>query len=573
MKNIKALFIITFLSLFITSCSEKEFLEEIPKDDVYAENLYLTYDGFTMGLNAAYAWIRDEYSRMSSSSSVSELGDPSSIPITNQLIWTIGTDNAFNSNGHSAVRWANWPHQTYTDDSSLEVIFLWLYRVINSCNMILTRAENPDVDWQGGSPAVDEERKNYVKAQALFIRAWAYRHLTYTWGDVPLSLDEINGLTYKSDWERTPVAEIREQMEEDLVFACDHLDWKYDNPSLVNKAVAQHYLAELHLATGEYDLASAEASDIINNSGYALVTSRFGSNAGNPGNCFVDLFRSPLPGDGNTESLWVFLNTEPENVTTGYQEYNYMKNMYTSYYSKQSVVSSKDLTVFYQYNGGKGAGRASITNDALSWWEDGDIRFDEFSWRKYLIYPSETVQGQIDTIMVCDTFPEQSASFYASNNDYEHSEASMWPSPTKWDYVHPLDANASSSDQYNDQIYLRLAETYLVLAEAQLMDPAQGPDVAAITLNVLRSRANASLITGADVDIDFILDERSRELYSEEHRRHHLLRTGKFLERVRAHNMFARYTLADYNVLLPIPQKVIDANTGLVMINNPGYDN
>ena len=96
--------------------------------------------------------------------------------------------------------------------------------------------------------------------------------------------------------------------------------------------------------------------------------------------------------------------------------------------------------------------------------------------------------------MVCDTFPEQSASFYASNNDYEHSEASMWPSPTKWDYVHPLDANASSSDQYNNQIYLRLAETYLVLAEAQLMDPAQGPAVAAVTLNVLRSRQMPHLL-------------------------------------------------------------------------------
>lgn len=57
----------------------------------------------------------------------------------------------------------------------------------------------------------------------------------------------------------------------------------------------------------------------------------------------------------------------------------------------------------------------------------------------------------------------------------------------------------------------------------------------------------------------------------EEHRRYTLLRTGTWLERTRAHNPIAAATIADHNVLYPIPQAVIDANIGARMGQNPGY--
>ncbi len=82
---------------------------------------------------------------------------------------------------------------------------------------------------------------------------------------------------------------------------------------------------------------------------------------------------------------------------------------------------------------------------------------------------------------------------------------------------------------WTDQIYIRLADTYLLKAEAQMK--LGQPDAAATTINVIRARSNASPITGADVDIDFILDERSRELFIEEERRMTLLRTRKWYER------------------------------------------
>ena len=79
-------------------------------------------------------------------------------------------------------------------------------------------------------------------------------------------------------------------------------------------------------------------------------------------------------------------------------------------------------------------------------------------------------------------------------------------------------------------------------------------------------------ISGTDVTIDYILDERSRELVTEEHRRYALIRTGKLVERVQKFNDFAGPTIATSPALFPIPQSVIDANTGQKMLQNPGYN-
>src|SRR5690606_22123851 len=111
----------------------------------------------------------------------------------------------------------------------------------------------------------------------------------------------------------------------------------------------------------------------------------------------------------------------------------------------------------------------------------------------------------------------------------------------------------TSSPGYEDQVYVRLAETYLILAEAQFKNG--DADGAATTLNILRERSNASPIHGSDVDIDFILDERSRELLTEEHRKYTLVRNNKFIERTLAHNPTVN-NLTTRDRFLPVPQDV-----------------
>src|SRR5690606_15019361 len=129
--------------------------------------------------------------------------------------------------------------------------------------------------------------------------------------------------------------------------------------------------------------------------------------------------------------------------------------------------------------------------------------------------------------------------------------------------------NVFAVNAHNDIIYLRLAETYLLKAEAQiLLGDLTG---AAETINIIRRRAHASEISSEDVDIDFLLDERARELTLEEHRRYHLIRTGKWLERTRKYNKNGGQYITERDVLFPIPQSAIDANLTEEMPQNAGY--
>jgi hypothetical protein len=192
-------------------------------------------------------------------------------------------------------------------------------------------------------------------------------------------------------------------------------------------------------------------------------------------------------------------------------------------------------------------------------YEDQDDRGGIHSWWTYAVLnnPDRLPDGYA----VGDTFWLDWEGRDEMESDY------YWPSTAKWDYVNPADLGGSRS--YNDIIYLRLADTYLLLAEAQfkLNDAA----AAAETINILRRRANASEIGPGDVSIDFILDERSRELWSEEHRRYTLLRTGKWFERTQMYNKVAGPNISERDKLFPIPQDVIDANLTRAMEQNPGY--
>ncbi len=305
--------IIGIFLLLVTACNEEEFLTEKPEDNIYANNLFENYNGFVNAMNSVYSWVREERSRADN------------IPLTRSTCWNTGTDNAFMNNGHSRMTYLNWPTQIYTDQYIFENMFDWLYRIINTSNMVINRAEGENIDWMGGNDGENESNKNYIIAQARLIRAWAYRHLTYAWGDVPLSIEEIDGSNYRNDWERTPVAEIRAQMEKDLIFAKENLPLRDDNPGNVSGAVAIHYLAELYLALGEYNKAETIAKVLCNSSEYQLMTDRFGEQANEEGVSFMDLFINPLPSQGNKEVLWALLNTESENVAYGGEDNNYMK--------------------------------------------------------------------------------------------------------------------------------------------------------------------------------------------------------------------------------------------------------
>jgi hypothetical protein len=98
---------------------------------------------------------------------------------------------------------------------------------------------------------------------------------------------------------------------------------------------------------------------------------------------------------------------------------------------------------------------------------------------------------------------------------------------------------------------------------------------AAATVNILRTARNASPVTSGMMNIDFILDERVRELVGEENRRMTLMRTGKLVERAIKYNSISPINqmagISATNMLLPIPQTEINLNKDAVLEQNPGY--
>jgi hypothetical protein len=141
---------------------------------------------------------------------------------------------------------------------------------------------------------------------------------------------------------------------------------------------------------------------------------------------------------------------------------------------------------------------------------------------------------------------------------------------------------ASAQNSYRDQYMFRLADTYLLRAEAHL--GKNNRSAAAADINVVRARAQTSPTEASEVDIDYLLDERLRELYFEETRMLTLCRMGKLVERTRKYN--STYTglegrvyessgasMQDYHNLWPIPYSEIERNIDAVLEQNPGYTN
>lgn len=136
-------------------------------------------------------------------------------------------------------------------------------------------------------------------------------------------------------------------------------------------------------------------------------------------------------------------------------------------------------------------------------------------------------------------------------------------------------AGSDTSGNFVDTDFpmFRLADAYLIYAEAVLRGGGGSTATALGYINSLRTRANASTISASNLTLDFILDERARELAWEAHRRTDLIRFGKFTS--------ATYLwpfkggakngkgVEDYRTLYPIPSSDLIANPNLKQ--NTGY--
>lgn len=568
-KNAKFKYIIIVITTLSTvSCDETNFLKEEPLDFYSLENSYKNVTQFESALTDLYAKVREIHFGTTDD--------------TRHFILLTATDIA-KSARERTDQFSSYDVQLTPTNSAIRYTWNSWYKVISNSNTILSRLEESELT---------DEQKKTVESEARFFRAFAYRYLVYLYGGVPLVLEEIT--MPKIDFVRASKVEVLNQMVDDFTYAAYNLSSINEVvDGKVSNLVAYHYLAETYISLEKFDEAISAASVVINDTNTGLMTRRFGSRANEDpydkylkfetsGDAFWDLFQkgNQNRSAGNKEALWVS-QFETDVVGGMLSSARLSGNLLERWASTTAFLTLKDPDgqegmIGYplsDYNtGGRGASKMMNTDHFLyTIWEsdfDNDIRNASHNIIRDIKYNNPN-SAWLDSSVV--KYPSQTII----------DQAWRWypyPSKVTTPGQHPdelfedkdnLLLKSSAGTTYRDMYMLRLAETYLLLAEAYL--GKNDKTNAAKNINFVRNRAKASPVNDFDVTLDYILDERARELVYEEQRRLTLHRTGTLVERVRKYNDLNSKEIKDFHGLWPIPYSDIEANIGAVLEQNPGY--
>ena len=309
------------------------------------------------------------------------------------------------------------------------------------------------------------------------------------------------------------------------------------------------------------------ATRVIDDPQYELMTERFGTRMDRPGDVFWDLFRTGNVNreDGNKETIWALQyefgvpGGQNGNIPTWNAGYPGERAWGPRYWTLLDPTGAAGTLACDSLGRGASYVRPTYYASTAVWkGNEKDMRNSEYNIKRNFYYnnPASSYYKQLIT----------------RENLFNEADTIMafYPYIMKvTDYPHESDYAQAQS--FRDVAVMRLAETYLLRAEAYLGMGRK--DLAAADINELRKRAHAeTMCTEAEVSIDYILDERTRELLTEEFRMLTLCRLGKLYERVVKYNDFkAGKTISEHNNLWAIPQNEIDANTDVKIENNPGY--
>lgn len=555
----KIKYIISCLAIgCMISCGE-DYLKETPVDFIAADNAFNNYDDFNRTISGLYSRVRDEF-----------YSKDANFPFD----YTYGTDLVYDGQP-DARRWT--PYSAVMQPSGgfrvPETHWVDLYKIVSEANLVISRLQKVEL-----KPA--EEIR--IEAEARFFRALAYRTLAYLYGGVPLSLVEVT--SPKFDYVRATKKEVLDQCITDLKFSANNLRGiTAVKDGEVSNLAASHLLAEVYLANDQAQLAITEASKVIDDPNTDLMQNRFGTFSSEAGkDVYWDLFRNKNQNrsSGNKEALWViqFETDVPGGGTISSDKVgSFMLERHHGPNIGALTVGGKRPFLYpvSDYTGGRGIGW-SISTKYFSntiWQSDfnNDIRNANHNFVRVFTYndPNQptffgkTISTEAPPAGV--TVPQRN--FYA----YQSKATTPGAHPTGlYEDLAKKTLKSTAGGTYTDQYMFRLAETYLIRAEAHLKDG--NSTAAAADINVVRLRAKASLVAPSAVTIDYILDERMRELGMEEKRRLTLQRLGLLYDRVSRFNTYY-VGIQPFHNLWPIPFVEIERNTGAVLEQNPGYVN
>ena len=471
-----------------------------------------------------------------------------------------------------------------------------------------------------------EAEKNQILGAAYFYRAYIYYRLVHQFGDVPLLLQDLENP--KADFYSTKREVILTKMKSDLEFA---QTWVLDggNKGEATKGGVSHLLTKVNLALGKFDDAIASATNVIGGGKYGMMTGRFGSTASDlTKNVVWDLHRMDNKAiSANREALFLVIDREAFAGFTpsGSQ---LMRNTVPAWHFANVKTPSgataivdlvtAEIPLTRMYGRGIGRYRGTPYSTKYIWTDNTDYRHAKGMWMEMtdLVYNNPALKTSTNAADRA-LYGQPLQMYSAADIKQRFTNGALdtirhwfgWPHYK----VFINSTNALALDPYwtpprgtnTDWYVFRLAETYLLRAEAYYWKGDLA--LAMADINVVRSRANAALLTNASqITIGTILDERARELYWEEPRKTELTRiayifaqTGKaayngktytlanfsdnnfMYDRIMEKNDFYKnqvptlqgvnYKIAPYHVLWPIPASAQRFNTEGRINQNKGY--
>lgn len=458
----------------LTSC-KKSFLEKPPLSSVVDANFYKTDDQVMSATALLYSEVWFDYN----DKAMYNLGDFRGG--TAFSAWNDRGNVMFNTTGDNGENGASWRA---------------FFNVVGQSNLFLYNMK------KYGGPAVSEGVRKTAIAEARFMRALAYRFLVMNWGPVPVIENNFDHL-FDSSITRNTVPSVWRFITREMRAAAADLPEVASQEGRLTKWSAEGMLARFYLtragveASGgtrkqEFlDSAKYYAQRVIQNSGKKLLSN------------YENLFKFPY--DNNTESLfelqWVFSGPNVWGTQNSMPEY---------------LAYNPDIS-FGGWGGDKGA----------TWWMIK--QYEGFAEQPDGSLKGRTLDQRLHATFMLPGF------YYPEITKVSDKQKLVFPAPAasadqnflsikKYVIGSPIDLAGQASQQHypNNTYMMRLAEMYLIYAEAAIGNNTSTTDAAAVNyFNAVRTRAGLApwTVSGANANgpltLDVVQSERFKEFAME----------------------------------------------------------
>ncbi|MFD2727648.1 RagB/SusD family nutrient uptake outer membrane protein [Hyunsoonleella rubra] len=418
-----------------------------------------------------------------------------------------------------------------------------LYRVILNTNILINRiADNEAI--------LQEARTDFI-ADARFVRALCYWHITNLWGDAPyyteiLTLEEISSLG------RTDEAIIIEGVLEDLEFAQANLKDSYtgDDAGRASKWAAALIEAKILMQQQKWQEGLDKCLEIINQSPHSLLPT------------YAEVFDPN--NEYNAEIIWSL---------------DFAKDIIGQF---ELGVQDADGNLPNFARDSNGNWRPSMFNPRLR--DEPQNAEDLEPLKDALAANGESFNGtglQIASKDFAEKFPMNDLRRPLNVNDmYEGIQLNHTYMPKF------MNLNLATSPRFNhsdNRLVFRMADVHLMAAECENERPGGNPDAAFEYIRPIRERAFATVAEAEEIlgltqqqFREAIYDERKWELAGEAWRRYDLIRWGILFDVVE--DLEYRFwtpaaNIEPWHVKLPIPLQEVINNPALLESDptNNGY--